>query len=484
MNTFTDHNPNEGKVLQAILLLCSYFNSNEVKNVKPLSPTEYSRLALWLHRNKYTPADFLTKKEEILSEWVDPRSDFKNPISAERLNDLLGRAASMGFALEKWQQQNVHIISRASRQYPKVIKDQFEDTRPPILYCIGNKELLNNKGVGFVGSRKIDKDDEEATKGYVSDAVSQGYMIVSGAAKGVDETAMITALENGGTAIGIVAESLLKIATNKHYRQAIQEGRLLLISTTYPEARFSAGLAMGRNKYIYVLSEGVIVIKSGTDGGTWTGANENLKKQWVPLLVRDIDEEGNQQLIQKGGIAISPNDINVEEIIHNSLLKTPTISESDSKQAEPMIQDMFTTDLFSSSEESESQQKPETRKEVALPLVEQAVKKEAQKEAVKPAPQQQQPIEKDSESHIEQVQLTEETTVQTAELGLFLDAFYQQLLASPSDTTFTPKMLATAHPELTESIIKQWLNTLDEQGLVKRQGRKLAYKRIKKDSQI
>lgn len=483
MNTFTDHNLNEEKVLQAILLLCSYFNSNEVKNVKPLSPTEYSRLALWLHRNKYTPADFLTKKEEILNEWVDPRSDFKNPITVERLNGLLGRAASMGFALEKWQQQSVHIISRASRQYPKVIRDQFEDTRPPILYCIGNKELLNNKGLGFVGSRKIDQEDEEATIRYVKDAVSQGYMIVSGAAKGVDETAMIAALENDGTAIGIVAESLLKIATNKHYRQAIQEGRLLLISTTYPEARFSAGLAMGRNKYIYVLSEGVIVIKSGTDGGTWSGAVENLKKQWVPLLVRNINEDGNQQLIQKGGIAISPNDINVGEIIQNSLVETSTVSASDSKKVEPIIQDMFTTDLFSGTQEPDAQKKPQIQKEVVLLPEEQAELKEEAEPAT-----QQQPIEKGSEPHIEksveQVQPIEKTTEQIVELGLFLDAFYQQLLASPSDTTHTPKLLAVTHPELTESIIKQWLNTLEEQGLVKRQGRKVAYKLTDKDSQI
>ena len=238
---------------QAILLLCSVFNKNESRTIKPLTPTQYSRLATWLHHNKYTPADFLERQEELLNKWQDPKPSAKNEITKEQLAQLLQRSASMGFALEKWQQQKVWILSRASQEYPKALKTAMADTRPPLFYGIGNKDLLNTAGIGFVGSRDTNTDDEIYTQTLAKQVVDQGFTVVSGGAKGVDQTSMIAALEAGGSAIGILADSLLKSATNPHYRKALQEGRLLLITPYYPEAGFSPSNAMGRNKYIYLL---------------------------------------------------------------------------------------------------------------------------------------------------------------------------------------------------------------------------------------
>jgi len=68
---------------------------------------------------------------------------------------------------------------------------------------------------------------------------------------------------------------------------------------------------------------------------------------------------------------------------------------------------------------------------------------------------------------------------QTESLGVFLDTFYQ-VLQQESTPTHTPKTLAEQFPDLSETIIKQWLKTLDEHGLVKRQGKKLVYTLITK----
>ena len=84
------------EVIQATLLLSCYFNKNEVREVKPLTPTEYARFAAWLHKAGLTPADLLHKQTEVMSQWQDP----KNKITAERIKFLLARGASMGFALE------------------------------------------------------------------------------------------------------------------------------------------------------------------------------------------------------------------------------------------------------------------------------------------------------------------------------------------------------------------------------------------------
>src|SRR3990172_8427415 len=99
---------------------------------------------------------------------------------------------------------------------------------------------------------------------------------------------MLGALEHEGTVIGVLADSLLKAATSNKYRKYLVNNNLVLISPYYPEAGFNAGNAMSRNKYIYCLTDAAIVVQSGTEGGTWNGAIENLKKEWVPLWVKEI----------------------------------------------------------------------------------------------------------------------------------------------------------------------------------------------------
>ena len=59
---------------------------------------------------------------------------------------------------------------------------------------------------------------------------------------------------------------------------------------------------MMRNKYIYAQAEASVVVKADKQkGGTWTGAVENLKKQWaLPLCWDNPDYPGNQALIEMG----------------------------------------------------------------------------------------------------------------------------------------------------------------------------------------
>ncbi|WP_419638186.1 DNA-processing protein DprA, partial [Thiolapillus sp.] len=117
-------------------------------------------------------------------------------------------------------------------------------------------------------------------------AAGNGYSIVSGGARGVDEAAMLGALEAEGTVIGVLANNLLRACSSARYRKYLMANNLVLISTFYPEAGFNAGNAMQRNKYIYCLSDAAMVVHSGEKGGTWNGAFENIRKQWTPLWVK------------------------------------------------------------------------------------------------------------------------------------------------------------------------------------------------------
>tara|TARA_B100000575_G_C23103420_1_gene636723 strand:+ start:467 stop:1687 length:1221 start_codon:yes stop_codon:yes gene_type:complete len=288
---------------QAILLLTTYFSQHQKGDPRPLTPTEYGRFAAWLREADFEPKNLLRDMESALERWVDP----KDKITRERLEFLLGRGLAMSLALEKWNSAGIWILTRISAEYPRALKQHLKEQAPAVIFGVGNQHLLEAGGLGVVGSRNISEAEESFAKGIAEQASSEGLNVLSGGARGVDEIAMRGALEAEGTALGVLANDLMRTALAGKWRRHIRAGQLCLVSTYYPEASFNAGNAMGRNKYIYCLSDQVVVVRSdeGT-GGTWNGAKENLKKGFVPLFVNATSEaDGNTALIDMGATPIS-----------------------------------------------------------------------------------------------------------------------------------------------------------------------------------
>ena len=283
---------------QATLLLTSYFAKASSETAKPLTNAEWGRFALWLKEKSATPADLLALDPKVLLHgWHDSR------VSTERIIELLNRGHSLALAMEKWQRAGLWVVTRSDPEYPKRLKHRLKTDCPPVLFGCGNKALLNSGGLAVIGSRNASNADLAFTEQLGSKAASEGIAIVSGGARGVDEAAMLGAIKHGGDVIGVMADSLLKAATSSKWRKGLMDGHAVLISPFYPEAGFNAGNAMARNKYIYCLADSSLVIHSGKTGGTFNGAEENLRKYWVPLWVKQTsdNEAANADLVSKGG---------------------------------------------------------------------------------------------------------------------------------------------------------------------------------------
>lgn len=281
---------------QSILLLTSYF-SKSVGGAKPLSPTEWGRFAQWLNAQGKTPADLVTAEPHaVLEGWLDEK------ISLSRIEQLLERGHALALALEKWSRAGLWVLTRSDADYPKALKHHLRNSAPPVLFGCGNPRLLNQRGIGVVGARKADDADLSYATSLGRRIAMAGMTVVSGGARGVDEAAMQGGLNEEGTVIGIMADSLLSAALASKWRNGLMNNNLVLVSPYFPEAGFNAGNAMARNKYIYCLSQAAVVVRSETKGGTWNGAIENLKKAWVPLWVkRDTNpESGNFALVSQG----------------------------------------------------------------------------------------------------------------------------------------------------------------------------------------
>ena len=77
--------------------------------------------------------------------------------------------------------------------------------------------------------------------------------VVSGGARGIDKAAMFGSLQVGGRVIGVVADSLERLALARDCREYLMDKKLVLISPYDPAAGFDVGHAMQRNKIIYAL---------------------------------------------------------------------------------------------------------------------------------------------------------------------------------------------------------------------------------------
>ncbi|MBL6986308.1 MAG: DNA-protecting protein DprA [Methylobacter sp.] len=220
-----------------------------------------------------------------------------------RIEDLLGRGHALALAMEKWQRAGIWVLTRSDEDYPRRLKQRLRNDAPPFLFGVGNSRLLNNGGIAVVGSRQVNEENLQYADALGAKAALAGVSVVSGGAKGIDEAAMSGALTVEGTVIGVLADSLLKAATAQKWRNGLLNNNLVLVSPFYPEAGFTVGNAMARNKYVYCLSDVAVVVHSGRSGGTWNGAIENLKKGWVPVWVkpnRDA-EAGNEAIVNQGG---------------------------------------------------------------------------------------------------------------------------------------------------------------------------------------
>lgn len=287
---------------KAILLFTTYLSKVTDQQHKPLSLSEWNKLARWLQSKDTFPEAFLSESSnELLNSWND------QSISKNRLFSLLERKAALAIALDKWTKAGVWIINRADQVYPKILKDKLKAATPNILFGIGNQQLLNQSYIGVIGSRNASEKDLNIAKSIGRQVGQEDLGIVSGAAKGIDEIAMIGVLETEGSCLGFVSDSLIKKSTGLVFRSSIVKNKLVLISHVNPEAGFNAGNAMGRNKLIYAMSEASIVVISDTKGGTWEGAKENLKNNWAPLWVYPSSEKGNQEIVKLGGNWL-PND--------------------------------------------------------------------------------------------------------------------------------------------------------------------------------
>jgi DNA processing protein len=224
-------------------------------------------------------------------------------VGIEKISSLISRGFQLSQAVELWSRQGLWVITAGQQIYPEKLHLKLDVKCPPYLIGIGSKENLSELALGVVGSRNVSEEKLEFAQQIGRLASKSNVPIVSGGARGVDQAAMFGSLENGGRAVGILADGLSQFALNSNSREWISNDQLTLLSSFDPFSGFNVGNAMQRNKYIYAQSEAVVVVESDFEkGGTWAGATEQLSRfnfsgVFVP---QEADSKGLIELRSRG----------------------------------------------------------------------------------------------------------------------------------------------------------------------------------------
>jgi predicted Rossmann fold nucleotide-binding protein DprA/Smf involved in DNA uptake len=284
------------------LLLTTRFSKRGDDSAEPLTSGEYNRLAVAMNSAGLRPGALLA---DVGAGFLDDTE--VHGLAPRRLHDLLERSMALAMALDAWNSTGLWVVSRADEAYPLRLRERLKGKAPILLFGCGEASLLGLGGLAVIGSRNVDEPGADFTRDVARSAAAESIQIISGGARGVDSISMESALNRGGTVVGVLANDLAKTSRTAQAREAITEDRLCLVSPFQPDSHFEAWKAMDRNKSIYGLSDWAVVVASDLrKGGTWAGAKENLDAGWVPLFVRAGEgvPKGNEGLIGLGGIPL------------------------------------------------------------------------------------------------------------------------------------------------------------------------------------
>ncbi|WP_073558872.1 DNA-processing protein DprA [Archangium sp. Cb G35] len=260
-------------------------------------------------------------------------------------------SAQEAFILEELEAQGMRVLPGRDPAYPKRFKRALAKRTPITLYLAGREELLNaRRTIAIIGSRDANPEALDTARRAAAFFARQGYVLVSGNARGIDQTAEESAIEAGGEVVSVLPQGLLDKATLSLVRKrnrALLEGQVALLSELHPKSRWQGRFAMMRNRLIVALADFVLVAQTGlkesrsngklTQSGTWAGA-EDARSLGRRVFVFDLPTDGNLALARAFAepVPLTPND-DMFSAIEDALKRPPRLVPDTTPSAQPKL---------------------------------------------------------------------------------------------------------------------------------------------------
>ena len=225
----------------------------------------------------------------------------------------------------KWaEQDNASIITLDDDRYPTMLKNISD--APPLLYTLGEPEILKLPQLAIVGSRNPTHGGADIARDFATYLTSMGMTVTSGMAMGIDAAShegalktMLKGVSGHGFTVAVTGTGLDRIypAKNSDIAHKIAENGVL-VSEYAPGTPPLPGNFPRRNRIISGLSMGVLVVEAALQSGsliTARFATEQGREVFaVPGSIHHSLAKGCHQLIREGAKLVETAEHILEEL--------------------------------------------------------------------------------------------------------------------------------------------------------------------------
>lgn len=186
-----------------------------------------------------------------------------HPRFAPRAAAALAEADGM---LARAERTEMGLLVRGDASYPEQLTTLA--VPPPLLWALGNLDVLRPPLVAIVGTRVPTAYGERVTRQIGEALAHAGATIVSGMARGIDGAAHRAALAAGGRTVAVLGTGADVAYPAPHrvlHRRIIERG--LVLSELPPGTRAVPGSFPRRNRIIAGLARITIVVEAGARSG-------------------------------------------------------------------------------------------------------------------------------------------------------------------------------------------------------------------------
>ncbi len=248
-------------------------------------------------------------------------------------------AAQKEFELAR--RQNIRLLAFDDPEYPENLR-AAEDA-PPVIYVRGQINCLRQPlSLSIVGARNASLNGRKLASQISCELTSQGVMIVSGMARGIDTAAhkgAMFALNRTGSTVAVLGTGI-DIAYPAENQKLCEQiaGQGAVISEFPLGTEPSAGNFPRRNRIVSALTDGTLVVEASLHSGSLITARLALEQGRdvfaVPGFPTDERSAGPNKLIKDGAFLVE----NAEDILN--------VLSADARRKIPRTPRPVQTDLF------------------------------------------------------------------------------------------------------------------------------------------
>ncbi|MDD7910699.1 DNA-processing protein DprA [Pseudovibrio exalbescens] len=203
------------------------------------------------------------------------------------------------------------MVALGERPYPPNLREI--EAPPPLLTMAGPADTAGSKAVAIIGARNCSMAGAKLAATFAEELSRNGYLVVSGLARGIDSAAHKASLRLGTLAVFAGGINVIYPSENQALVEAFHQNAGGVVTEMPFGLKPRAREFPRRNRLISGISLGVLVIEAASRSGSLHTARFALEQNRdvlaVPGSPLDPRSEGANRLIQQGAaLMMTPDD--------------------------------------------------------------------------------------------------------------------------------------------------------------------------------